>query len=81
VKLPQSVSDNLAKCQAAALAAVDAYNRPGPRFRTAQFIVMIIIAWTALMHAIFYRRGRRLWKPESGTNLSREPTEFVDIQV
>lgn len=43
------------------MAAVDAYNRPGPRFRTAQYLVMIVIAWTALFHAIFYRRGRRPW--------------------
>lgn len=49
------------KCRSAALAAVDAYNRPGPRFRTAQYLVMITIAWTALFHAIFYRRGRRPW--------------------
>ena len=67
MKLPQTVSDNLAKCQSAALAAVDSYNRPGPRFRSAQFVVMIVIAWTALMHAVFYRRGRRPWYRHAGT--------------
>jgi hypothetical protein len=59
--LPQSVKDNLEKCRASAIAAVDAYNRPGPRFRTAQYIVLITIAWIALFHAIFYRRNRRPW--------------------
>jgi len=59
--LPQTVKDNLEKCRASAIAAVDAYNRPGPRFRTAQFIVLITIAWTALFHAVFFRRRRRPW--------------------
>lgn len=59
--LPQTVRDNLEKCRAATIASVDAYNRPGPRFRTAHYIVLIIIAWTALFHAIFYNRGRRPW--------------------
>ena len=59
--LSQPVKDNLEKCRSAAIAAVDVYNRPGPRFRTAQYLVLIIIAWTALFHAIFYRRGRRPW--------------------
>jgi len=41
--LPQVVRDNLDKCKAAAIAAVDAYNRPGPRFCAAHYIVLIII--------------------------------------
>jgi hypothetical protein len=59
--LPQTVKDHLEKCRSAAIAAVEAYNRPGPRFRTAQYLVLIVIAWTALLHAVFYRRGRRPW--------------------
>ena len=67
--LPKTAKDNVAKCRAAALAAVEAYNKPGPRFRTAHYLVMISIAWTALFHAIFYKRGRRPWyrKRTSGT--------------
>jgi hypothetical protein len=64
---PQTVKDHLEKCRAAALAAVDAYNRPGPRFRTAQYVVMITIAWTAAFHAAFYKRGRRPWYRRTGT--------------
>lgn len=59
--LPQVVKDNIEKCRSSAIAAVDVYNRPGPRFRTAHYVVLIIIAWTALFHAIFYRRQRRPW--------------------
>lgn len=59
--LPQPVRDNLEKCRSCAVAAVDAYNRPGPRFRTAQYVVLIVMGWTALFHALFYRRRRRPW--------------------
>ncbi len=55
-RLPKTVKDNLEKCQLFAVAAVDAYNRPGKKFRTAQYVVMITIAWTALLHAIFYKK-------------------------
>jgi len=59
--LPKAVKDNLEKACESALAAVDSYNRPGSRFRAAQFIVLIAIAWCALLHAIFYRRGIKPW--------------------
>jgi hypothetical protein len=67
--LSQIVKDNLEKCRSATIAAVEAYNRPGPRFRTAQYLIMIIIAWNALFHAIIYHRGKKPWfkKKTSGT--------------
>lgn len=67
--LPLTVKDNLEKSRSAAIAVVAAYNRTSPKFRTAQYLIMIIISWTALFHAIFYRRGRRPWyrKKTSGT--------------
>ena len=59
--LPQTVQDHLEKCRTSAISSVEAYNRPGPRFRTAQFLILIVIAWTAFFHAIFFRRRRRPW--------------------
>jgi len=69
--LPKTVKDNLAKCRESAVAAVDSYNRPGPAFRTAQYLVLIIIGWTALFHAIFYKKGKRPWyrKQSAGTGI------------
>jgi hypothetical protein len=64
--LPKSVKSHLEKCKQCALAAVEAYNRPGPRFRTAQYLVMITMAWTGLFHAIFFKRKRRPWYRKSG---------------
>jgi hypothetical protein len=59
--LPRLVRDHLEKARAAALAAVEAYNKPGPRFRTAHYIVLMTMAWTALFHAVFIKSGRRPW--------------------
>jgi hypothetical protein len=57
--LPHVAKDNLEKCGSTATAAVDAYNRPGPRFRTPHYIILIVIAWTALFHAVFRHRTDR----------------------
>lgn len=64
--LPALVKENLEKCQSAAMAAVEVYNKPGPRFRTAHYIVLIIMSWTALFHAIFYRQRRNPWYQKNG---------------
>src|SRR5690242_225402 len=72
--LSQVVRDNLDKSRQSAIASVEVYNRPGPRFRTAQFIILIVVAWTALFHAIFYRKRIKPWykrKNERGTRGAR----------
>lgn len=62
--MPNAARDQLEKARAVATAAVEAYNRPGRRFRTAQYIVLIVIAWTATFHAYFYKRRKRPWYSE-----------------
>lgn len=64
--LPAPVKENLEKCKSAAMAAVEVYNRPGPRFRTAHYIVLIVMAWTALFHALFYKRHKKPWYQSKG---------------
>ena len=59
--LKQTTKVNVEKCRSAAIAAVEAYNRPGPGFRTALYLVLIVIAWQAFFHAYFYKRGRKPW--------------------
>jgi hypothetical protein len=55
-RLPLEAAANLKKAREAALMAVDIYNRPGAGFRSANYIVLMIIAWTAMFHAIFSKR-------------------------
>jgi hypothetical protein len=76
--LPQAAKDNIEKCRAAAIAAVDVYNRPGPRFRTAHYVVLIVIAWTALFHAVFYRKRIKPWYKKPGKNPKGDRYVHVD---
>jgi len=73
-RLPKIVRDHLEKARAAAIAAVEAYNKPGSHFRTAHYIVLMVMAWTALFHAIFFKSGRRPWhrkKTKKGVRYQR----------
>ena len=45
------------KARDAAFAAVQHYNNPTTAFRSGNYIVLMIIGYTALFHAIFERRG------------------------
>ncbi|VFM99390.1 MAG: DNA adenine methylase (dam) [Candidatus Kentron sp. G] len=43
------------KARESAMLALDIYNRPATLFRTEGFLVMMVIAWRALFHAVFER--------------------------
>jgi hypothetical protein len=76
--LPRAARENVEKCRAATIAAVDVYNRPGPRFRTAHYIILIVLAWTALFHAIFYRKRRKPWHKKRGKNPKGDRYVHID---
>ena len=48
----------LKKSREAALAAVQIFNSPSVTFKTETYIVLMIIAWTYLLHA--YYRGKKV---------------------
>lgn len=50
-RLPAEVRANVQKAREAGLLAVETYNRPATVFRSAGFIVLMVVAWTALFHA------------------------------
>ena len=54
--LPREVAVHLEKAKESVLAAVDNYNRSGTRFRSGSYIVLMCIGWTALLHAVFFKR-------------------------
>ncbi|MCI4356207.1 MAG: DUF3644 domain-containing protein [Thermoplasmata archaeon] len=66
MRLPRQSLELLEKARHSALLAVETYNRPAAPFRTHGYIVLMQIAWTALLHAVFardkvkpYYRGKR----------------------
>src|SRR4051794_27312031 len=57
----------LAKARESALAALRVYNDPVAGFRTETFIVLMVIAWNALLQAILERDGEDYYaRDESG---------------
>ncbi len=56
-RLPVKVKELLEKAKESCVLAVDVYNKPRTSFRSGAYIVLMVIAWTALFHAIFQREG------------------------
>ena len=54
--LPATTKRSLEKSIDAALLAIETYNKPAIKFRSGGFIVLMVIAWTSLFHAIFFKR-------------------------
>ena len=56
------------KCRDLAMLAIQTYNSPLIKFRAPGYIVNMVIAYTALFHAIFERNGVEYWyKKADGT--------------
>ena len=53
---PRAVKEALQKARDSALLAVEVYNKPAVSFKSSAYITLMVIAWTSLFHAIFFRR-------------------------
>lgn len=58
-RLPKSVKRCLEKSRDSALLAVEMYNKPAIKFKSGGYIVLMVISWTALFHAIFFRQKKK----------------------
>jgi hypothetical protein len=65
--LPRKVKDALGKARDSALLAVEVYNKPAVKFKSGGYITLMVIAWTALFHAVFFKRKiKPFYKKENG---------------
>jgi hypothetical protein len=53
---PRVVVESLKKACDSVVLAVEVYNKPAVRFKSAAYITLMVIAWTALFHAVFFKR-------------------------
>lgn len=60
-ELPELVEEYVIKARDSAILAIDIYNRPVVSFRSQGYIVLMIIAWTALFHAIYESIGKNYY--------------------
>lgn len=63
--LEQEVESLVTKARESALLALQIYNNPTAGFKTEAFSVLMVIAWTALFHAMFERDGVAYFYTES----------------
>jgi hypothetical protein len=67
--LQENIEGLVIKARESAILALDIYNRPLASFKSEGFIVMMIIAWTSLLHAIFEKEGiNYYYKNKDGEN-------------
>ena len=65
--LPRQAKDALEKARDSALLAVEVYNKPAVKFKSGGYITLMVIAWTSLFHAIFFKRKvKPYYRKESG---------------
>lgn len=63
-RLSNNVKNLLKKSKESCLLAVDVYNKPLTSFKSGAYIVLMIIAWTSLFHAIFEKQGIKYYYKE-----------------
>src|ERR1700744_235478 len=66
-RLPIEVVANVRKAREAAVLAVEIYNRPATAFRSAAYIILMVVAYTALFQAIFLRKGVKPFYRKKGS--------------
>ncbi len=71
--MPRAVKSALEKAHDSALLAVEVYNKPAVKFKSGGYIALMVIAWTALFHAVFFKRKRKpFYKKPSGRYFKAE---------
>lgn len=66
-KLSSEAAASLQKSRDAALLAVETYNRPGTIFRSGGYIILMVIAWTSLLHGVFFKRKVKPYYRKKGS--------------
>lgn len=62
--LPYNVKQSLEKSRDCALLAIETYNKPAIKFRSGGYVVLMVISWTSLFHAVFYRNKIKPYRRE-----------------
>ncbi len=65
--LPRQAKEALEKARDSGILAVEVYNKPAVKFKSGGYISLMVIAWTSLFHAVFFKRKLKpFYRRESG---------------
>jgi hypothetical protein len=74
--LPRAVKASLEKACDSALLSVEVYNKPAVAFKSGGYITLMVIAWTSLFHAIFFRRKQKPYYKKSNGRYEKREGEY-----
>ena len=75
-RLSRQVKAALEKACDSAILAVEVYNKPAVKFKSGGYIVLMVIAWTSLFHAIFLRRKTKPFYRKSNRRFEKIDEDF-----
>lgn len=74
--LPRPVCSALEKAHDSALLAVEVYNKPAIKFKSGAYVALMVIAWTALFHALFLRKKTKPYYRKDNRRFVRVDGDF-----
>lgn len=76
--MKKAVRQALEKARDSGLLAVEVYNKPAVKFKSATYVTLMVIAWTALFHAVFFKRLIKPYyrKPKSPKRFERVDGDY-----
>ena len=79
--LPKAVKKCLEKSRDSALLAIETYNKPAIKFKSGAYIILMVISWTALFHAIFFRQKKKPFYKLSNGRFDKKDNDFVYWEI
>lgn len=70
--LPKAVKKCLEKARDSALLAVETYNKPAIKFKSGGYIVLMVISWTAMFHAIFFKQKKKPYYKQNNRFIKKD---------
>jgi len=74
--LPRQAKGALEKARDSALLAVEIYNKPAVKFKSGGYITLMVIAWTSLLHAVYFKRKLKPFCKEDNGRYVRLEGDF-----
>lgn len=75
-RIGKNLRPYLQKAKDSALLAVEVYNKPAVKFKSEGYVALMIMAWTALLHAIFLRKGKSPYYKDANGRFSKVDGDF-----
>lgn len=80
-RLGKTIRPHLDKARDSALLAVEIYNKPAISFKSAGYITLMVIAWTALFHAIFFKQKKKPYRKGQNGRFLKSDGDYTHWQL